>query len=159
MQVLILEDDDNLRELLADAVESLDHLVKQADSATMALHMGREFDFELVISDIRMAGPTDGLGVLQALKQRQPNMACIVITGYADKTAPLRALQIRVDDYLYKPFEIEHLVEAIDRVRSSLISRETPSPSSWPSTLRLSRTRSQSDPKSPEKASGPMIAS
>ncbi|MBX3169608.1 MAG: response regulator [Candidatus Eremiobacteraeota bacterium] len=123
MQVLILEDDNTLRELLVDAVESLDHVVKPADSATMALHLGREYDFELVISDIRMAGPTDGLGVLQALKQRQPKMACIVITGYADKTAPLRALQIRVDDYLYKPFEVEDLIAAIDRVTQSQSQR------------------------------------
>ncbi len=123
MHVLILEDDNTLRELLVDAVESLDHVVKQADSATMALHLGREYDFELVISDIRMAGPTDGLGVLQALKQRQPQMACIVITGYADKTAPLRALQIRVDDYLYKPFEVEDLIESIDRVSESQSKR------------------------------------
>ena len=121
--VLILEDDPNLRELLVDAVESLDHIVKAADSATMALHLGREFDFEIVISDIRMAGPTEGLGVLQILKQRQPAMACIVITGYADKTAPLRALQIRVDDYLYKPFEVEDLVAALERVKTSQSNR------------------------------------
>lgn len=121
--ILVLEDDDNLRELLVDAVESLDYVVKAADSATMALHLGREFDFEMVISDIRMAGPTDGLGVLQALKQRQPQIGCIVITGYADKTAPLRALQIRVDDYLYKPFEVEDLVAAIERVKNSLSQR------------------------------------
>ena len=67
-RVMILEDDDNLRELLVDAVESMDYDVNPAESATMALHLGREFDFDLVISDIRMAGPTDGLGVLQALK-------------------------------------------------------------------------------------------
>lgn len=121
--VLILEDDHNLREQLVDAVESLDHLVKAADSATMALHLGREFDFELVISDIRMAGHTDGLGVLQALKQRSPNLSCIVITGYADKTAPLRALQIRVDDYLYKPFQVEDLIAAIERIHASQAQR------------------------------------
>lgn len=122
-RVMILEDDDNLRELLVDAVETMDYDVNAADSATMALHLGQEFDFDLVISDIRMAGPTDGLGVLQALKQRRPTMACIVITGYADKTAPLRALQIRVDDYLYKPFEVDDLVSAVERVHKSMAQR------------------------------------
>jgi len=121
--VLVLEDDDNLRELLVDAVESLDYEVSSASSAKEALLLGREKDFDLVISDIRMAGPTDGLGVLQVLKQRRPTMACIVITGYADQTAPLRALQIRVDDYLYKPFEVDDIVQAIERVRKSLSQR------------------------------------
>lgn len=122
-QVLILEDDDTLRELLVDAVESLDYRVQAADSAKLALHLGKEYDFDLVISDIRMAGPTDGLGVLQALKQRRPAMACIVITGFADQTAPLRALQIKVDDYLYKPFELSDLVAAIERVKQARSQR------------------------------------
>lgn len=122
-RVLVLEDDDNLRELLVDAVESMDYEVSAAESARTALLLGKEHEFDLVISDIRMAGPTDGLGVLQVLKQRRPSLACIVITGYADQTAPLRALQIKVDDYLYKPFEVQDIVQAVERVRQSLSKR------------------------------------
>lgn len=122
-RVLVLEDDANLREILVDVVESLDYQVSGAESAKVALHLGTQFDFDLVISDIRMAGPTDGLGVLAALKQRRPALACIVITGFADQTAPLRALQIKVDDYLYKPFEVEDIVEAIERVRKASAQR------------------------------------
>jgi YesN/AraC family two-component response regulator len=123
MLVLILEDDDNLRELLVDAVESMDYEVHAAESARVALNLGRDYDFDLVISDIRMAGPTDGLGVLQALKKARPSLACIVITGYADHTAPLRALQIKVDDYLYKPFQVQDIVAAVQRVRESKSQR------------------------------------
>lgn len=121
--VLVLEDDDSLRELLVDAVESQDYEVTPASSAREALLLGREKAYDLVISDIRMAGPTDGLGVLQALKQQHPALACIVITGYADQTAPLRALQIRVDDYLYKPFEVDDICRAVERVRKSRSQR------------------------------------
>lgn len=122
-RVLVLEDDDNLRELLVDAVESLDYEVHGADSAKEALLLSREHNFDLVISDIRMAGPTDGLGVLSELKQRRPSLGCIVITGYADQTAPLRALQIKVDDYLYKPFEVDDIIAAVERVKQSLSQR------------------------------------
>lgn len=122
-RVMVLEDDSNLRELLVDAVESLDYEVHGAESAREALLLAREHDFDLVISDIRMAGPTDGLGVLSDLKSRRPSLACIVITGYADQTAPLRALQIKVDDYLYKPFEVDDIVAAIERVRQSLAQK------------------------------------
>lgn len=122
-RVMVLEDDNNLRELLVDAVESLDYEVHGADSAKEALLLGREHEFDLVISDIRMAGPTDGIGVLSELKQRRPSLACIVITGYADQTAPLRALQIKVDDYLYKPFEVDDIIAAVERVRQSLAQR------------------------------------
>lgn len=121
--VLVLEDDDNLRELLVDAVESADYEVTGVGSPREALVLGKEKEYDLVISDIRMAGPTDGLGVLQALKQQHPALACIVITGYADQTAPLRALQIKVDDYLYKPFEVDDILDAVQRVRKSRSQR------------------------------------
>ena len=109
--------------MLVDTVESLDLEVHGADGAKMALVLGQQYNFDVVISDIRMAGPTDGLGVLASLKKQQPALACIVITGFADQTAPLRALQIRVDDYLYKPFEVNDLVQALDRVRQSRSQR------------------------------------
>lgn len=118
-QILVLEDDENLRELLVDVLDGLDYKVQGADCAEVALHLAQEVVFDLVISDIRMAGPTDGLGALEELKKRRPQLACIVMTGYADELAPLRALQIRVDDYLYKPFDVQDIVAAIGRVKKS----------------------------------------
>lgn len=118
-QILVLEDDENLRELLVDLLDSLDYGVQGAECAEVALHLAREIVFDLVISDIRMAGATDGLGALEQLKRTRPRLSCIVMTGYADEIAPLRALQIRVDDYLYKPFDVQDIVAAIERVKKS----------------------------------------
>jgi DNA-binding NarL/FixJ family response regulator len=118
-QILVLEDDENLRELLVDVLDGLDYQASGAECAEVALHLAEEIVFDLVISDIRMAGPTDGLGALEELKRKRPQLACIVMTGYADELAPLRALQIRVDDYLYKPFDVQDIVAAIGRVKKS----------------------------------------
>lgn len=118
-QILVLEDDENLRELLVDVLDSLDYQVQGAECAEVALHLAEEIVFDLVISDIRMAGQTDGLGALEHMKRKRPRLSCIVMTGYADEIAPLRALQIRVDDYLYKPFDVQDIVAAIERVKKS----------------------------------------
>lgn len=117
--ILILEDDENLRELLVDVLDSLDYQVEGASCAEEALHVAEEIAFEVVISDVRMAGPVDGLGALEQMKRKRPSLACIVMTGYADEMAPLRAMQIRVDDYLYKPFDIKDIQAALERVRKS----------------------------------------
>lgn len=117
--ILVLEDDENLRELLVDVLDSLDYRVEGAEGPEVALHLAEEIVFDLVISDVRMAGPVDGLGVLERLKNRRPKLRCIVITGYADELAPVRAMQIRVDDYLYKPFNVQDVVAAMQRVQKS----------------------------------------
>ncbi len=117
--ILVLEDDENLRELLVDVLDSLEYQVEGAAGPEEALHLAHEISFDVVISDVRMAGPVDGLGVLEELKKQRPALACIVMTGYADELAPLRALQIRVDDYLYKPFDVKDIVAALERVKKS----------------------------------------
>lgn len=117
--ILVLEDDENLRELLVDVLDSLEYKVEGASAPEVAIHLAHEIVFDAVISDVRMAGPVDGLGVLEELKRQRPQLRCIVMTGYADELAPLRALQISVDDYLYKPFDVKDVVAALDRVKKS----------------------------------------
>lgn len=115
--VLVLEDDENLRELILGVLEDNDYSAEGAGSAAEALELAAHKSFDLVISDVRMAGHKDGLGALEELKANRPDLLCIVITGYTDEKAPLRALKIRVDDFLYKPFTIPELLDVIRRVR------------------------------------------
>jgi len=122
-RALVLEDDANMRLLLIDVLQSLDYDVKSASSALEAIQVGKDAQFELMVTDIRMAGPLDGLGVLKLLKEANPRMASIVITGFADQLAPPRALEIKVDDYLLKPFDVADVVHSVERVRQSLQQR------------------------------------
>lgn len=115
--VLVLEDDENLRELILGVLEDNDYSAEGAGSALEALELAEQRAFDLVISDVRMAGAKDGLGALEELKGRRPDLLCIVITGFTDEKAPLRALKIKVDDFLYKPFTIPELLDVIGRVR------------------------------------------
>ena len=117
--VLVLEDDENLRELLVDVLDSLDYTVEGVGSPPEAIHFAHEIDFDVMISDIRMAGPTDGLGCLEEIKKIRPSLSCIVMTGFADELAPLRAMQIKVDDYIYKPFDVADILAALERVKKS----------------------------------------
>lgn len=113
--ILVLEDDPNMREILVEALEDEGYFVRGAGSADEALRTAAKGSFDLVVADVRMAG-MDGIDCLGALKKTFPDLRCIVITGYTSEDAPGRALQVEVDDYLYKPFDLKMFRTAVRRV-------------------------------------------
>lgn len=117
--ILVLEDDDDLRDVLLSSLEDAGYEVCEAASADEALDLPQKSQLKLVISDVRMAGSRDGLGALAILKQERPSLRCVVITGYASEDAPRRALEIQVDDYVYKPFRLAQLLAVVKRVLGS----------------------------------------
>jgi CheY-like chemotaxis protein len=56
------------------------------------------------------------LGAIGAVKKYQPNIKVVVITGYANEDAPRRAIQLQVDDYVYKPFRVPAMIQSVRRV-------------------------------------------
>ncbi|MFA7482591.1 MAG: response regulator [Vulcanimicrobiota bacterium] len=116
--ILVVEDDPNMQQLIVEFLEEEGFHARGAGSSEEALKLAGRFDFDLVVTDVRMAG-VDGVDGFVLLKKLRPELKCIVITGYADETATARAVQIQVDDYLYKPFKLDDLLEAVDRVRNS----------------------------------------
>lgn len=102
-RILLLEDDDLMREELIDTLGMGDYLVDGACNPDQAVDLARRNQYDLMVSDIRMSGPTDGLGTVSYIKEKlQPNLLVVMITGFADEAAPRRALDIAVDAYLYK---------------------------------------------------------
>ncbi len=113
--ILVIEDDPDLRELLVESLLDEEYQVVGCADGEAALGVADQRTFDMVISDIRMAG-ADGLETLGRLRQMHPKMRGVVITGYADLDAPARAIQVGVWDYLYKPFTLDQLTESVRRV-------------------------------------------
>ena len=115
-RILVLEDDSIMLELLCEALEGAGYEPRGAAGPEQAVDMARKIPFELVISDIRMAGPTDGLGAIEAIKKFQPNVKVVMITGYASEDCPRRAIELQVDDYIHKPFRVPTMLDVVRRV-------------------------------------------
>lgn len=116
--ILVVEDDLNMQELIVEYLEDEGYMAQGASSSNDALSLAGKFNFDLVVTDVRMAG-VDGVDGFVLLKKKLPELKCVVITGYADTDAPARAIKIQIDDYLHKPFKLDELLSVVNRVVNS----------------------------------------
>ncbi|MBX3171839.1 MAG: response regulator [Candidatus Eremiobacteraeota bacterium] len=113
--ILVLEDDDELREVLVDVLEDNQHQVRGVPRGEQAIQLFQEYQFDLLVVDIRMAGP-DGLQTLSYLRQLGFSVPTLVMTGFADQSDPVRALRLGAKEYLMKPFALDEFLWAVDRI-------------------------------------------
>jgi CheY-like chemotaxis protein len=121
-KLLVIDDDAHMLDSLSDVLKEAGHEVDRAASGLEALSLARDTVFDLVISDVRMAG-MDGIECIEKLSQGRDDLKSIVITGYASDDVPARAMELDSCDYLFKPFTAEQLVLSVSR---ALVACEQP---------------------------------
>ena len=113
--VLLVDDDDLILQSLSLTLEDAGYAVTTADGGHKAVAICRTETFEVVVCDIRMPG-MNGIETLRAIKEIQPDVRTVVITGYAaDSDAPVEAVRLGVDDYLLKPFPDDLLLHSLEQ--------------------------------------------
>jgi DNA-binding NarL/FixJ family response regulator len=118
--VLLVEDEDDTREMLSRALDRTGHRCLAAQSAVQALELARGADFiDVVVTDV-VLGDDDraGLRLVPSLRAAGVHAPVVVITAYADVEKVKTALNEGAAHLLEKPFRAEDLVDAISRVRS-----------------------------------------
>jgi DNA-binding NtrC family response regulator len=113
-RVLIIEDDANMRDMLAVSLKRRDFEVVAKESAITGLAALATSPFDIVVTDINMRG-TDGIELCRTLASSHPNLPVIVITAFGSMDTAIAALRAGAVDFLPKPFELEALEGAIDR--------------------------------------------
>lgn len=114
-KLLIIDDDTLVRRSLAVYLDDSGFEVFEAVDATQLNAAIEEAQPDLIITDLRMPG-ADGLQVLQQIKQTQPFLPVILMSGAGSLGDVVRALRYGASDYLIKPIlDIEILVHAINR--------------------------------------------
>jgi two-component system, NtrC family, response regulator AlgB len=106
--ILIVDDDTSIRTHLAACVCELGHEAEVAADATEALAVMDRTAFDVVLSDVRMAG-MDGLALLRELRRRHPDAGAVLMTAYATIPDAVDAIRSGAYDYLAKPFSLEQV--------------------------------------------------
>ena len=114
--ILVVEDDNIFRQTLEGILVQFDHTVASAESADEAIARAQEETFDLTICDVRIAGEVDGVEALKRIRKLQPQIRSIMMTGYSDIDAPLRAAGLQANDYLLKPFKMQVLLQSVRTV-------------------------------------------
>jgi NtrC-family two-component system response regulator AlgB len=107
-RILIVDDDTGIRTHLAAGVCELGHEVEVAADAMEALAVMDRSAFDVVLSDVRMAG-MDGLTLLRELRRRHPEAGVVLMTAYATIPDAVEAIRGGAYDYLVKPFSLEQV--------------------------------------------------
>ncbi len=119
-RLLIVDDDENVRKIVAALLTDEGFETVTASGAEEALTILEHTAFALVISDIKMP-ERDGLWLLAALKRHHPETAMIMMTGYGQVDTAVQALKFGASDYLTKPVRVNQLsasvMRALDRRR------------------------------------------
>lgn len=113
--ILVVDDEKNIRSHLSTYIASLGHRVGSASSAAEALSTLERETFDVVLSDVRMAG-MDGLALLREIRRRRPEVVVVLMTAYATVPQAVEAMRVGAYDYLVKPFSLDQVGLLLQRV-------------------------------------------
>jgi len=113
--VLIVDDDEGIREVLTDIIQLFGFTCKTAEDANEALRLLREESFELMITDIKMPG-IDGMELLREAKRDYPDLDIIMITGFSADYSFSDVVIAGASDIITKPINLEEIEAKINRV-------------------------------------------
>jgi two-component system, cell cycle response regulator CpdR len=114
-RILIAEDEEAVRSLVARALTLDGHAVTTASDGAAALDVltHAESEFELLLTDIRMP-VMDGIALALAAARDHPNLSILLMTGYADQRERASGLEALIHDVITKPFSLATIRGAVN---------------------------------------------
>ena len=113
-QVLIVEDDIDLREAIVDTLEASNYRVSSVGEGEQALQWLRQFSCDLIISDVNMPG-INGYQLMRKVAAEWPHIPTLIMTAYGSISNAVEAMRNGAVDYLEKPFSTEKLVKIVEK--------------------------------------------
>lgn len=101
--ILVVDDEAGIREFMVETLSVDGHSITEAVDGSEALGCLNRRRFDLLITDLRMPGPLDGIGLLKAARAAHPEMKVIVLTAYGTVGTAVDAMKLGANDYLEKP--------------------------------------------------------
>ncbi len=112
--LLVVDDDDAMRQMLASLFRERGFRVEEADSVDAALERSRDVEFDAVLSDIRMPGKT-GIQMVGELRRIRPDTPVVLMTAFGSIDSAVEAMRAGAFDYITKPFEPEAVLLTLER--------------------------------------------
>lgn len=115
LKILVADDETDICRALSFLLNREGYAVTSADSGEQALLKIKEEHFDVVLTDLKM-GKTDGMEVLEKVKETAPDTAVVIMTAFASVESAIEAMKKGAVDYIVKPFHNEEIKLTIKRI-------------------------------------------
>lgn len=116
LDILVVDDERDIRDLVSGVLSDEGYDCRTAGDSTSALAAVDERRPSLVLLDVWLHGsPMDGLEVLDAIKQREPDLPVIIFSGHGNIDTAVSAVSRGAMDFIEKPFEAGRLLHLVER--------------------------------------------
>lgn len=113
--ILIVDDDPHARDLLRRLLSQFGRVSEASGVAAAEAHLSSAARVDLVLTDMAMPSPSDGLAVLRRSREVNPDTPVIVLTAFGNVEGALDTIQEGAFDYLAKPFDVDQIVRVVRR--------------------------------------------
>ncbi len=121
VDVLVVEDDADLREAICDTLQLNDFSFHQAENGQAAQRYLANHSASLVLSDVQMS-PCNGYELLSTIRSQQLDVPVVLMTAFGSIPQAVDAIQAGAADYLVKPFDVSNLVKTVrQQIRGPLV--------------------------------------
>jgi signal transduction histidine kinase len=121
-EILLVDDEKDIREILCLALVDMGYTVRQAKNGVEALRIFKEAQPPLVLTDIKMPG-MDGIELLQKIKRENPEVEVVMITGHGDMDLAIKSLKFEATDFITKPINVDALEISLQRAQDKILIR------------------------------------
>ncbi|HZH90393.1 MAG TPA: sigma-54 dependent transcriptional regulator [Pyrinomonadaceae bacterium] len=112
--ILIVDDEQGMRQLLSLVFGRAGHAVRAAENGRRAVEMLRESPADLIVSDVRMPD-MGGIELLSAARELSPDTAVVMMTAFATVETAREAFKLGADDFIQKPFDVDELKLIVEK--------------------------------------------
>jgi two-component system response regulator AtoC len=114
VKILVVDDEDYMREIVRQALEGAGYEVEEAARGGVALEMMRRYPYDVIITDLRLP-EVPGEKLLQEALSIFPETIVIIMTGYGNIQTAVDAIRQGAYDYLPKPFQLDEMVMRVEK--------------------------------------------
>lgn len=114
-KILVVDDEDVVREVLGEFLELLDYEIEDARDGAAGLEALERNEYRAAIADIRMP-KLDGIGFLRKSRRLRPNLPVVIITGHGSEETRKEAMEAGAFAYLRKPFRYHEIKALFERL-------------------------------------------
>lgn len=111
-RILVVDDENIVRTSCSRTLAPEGYEVKLAKNGFEGLKMASEERFDLVLTDLKMPD-MDGIEVLRIIKEKWPETAVVIVTGYQTVDTAVKAIKLGAYDYIEKPFTPDILISTV----------------------------------------------